>query len=46
MMNHMYDQCELTKHLFFFGTIDGSEVPYVAVGDHPTDIILLGGKCL
>ena len=40
-MNHMYDQSELTKHLFYFGTIDGPEVSYVAVGDHPSDILLL-----
>ena len=37
----MYDQSELTKHLFYFGTIDGPEVSYVAVGDHPSYIILL-----
>ena len=41
MMNHMYDQSELTKHLSCFGTIDCPEVSYVAVGDHPFDIILL-----
>ena len=41
MMNCMYDQSELTKHLFYFDTIDGPEVSYVAVGDHPSDIILL-----
>ena len=37
----MCDQSELTKHTFYFGTIDGPEVSYVAVGDHPSDIILL-----
>ena len=41
MMNHMYDQSELTKHLSYFGTIDGPEVSHVAVGGHPSDIILL-----
>ena len=40
-MNHIYDQSELTKHLFCFGTIDGPDVSYVGVGDHPSDIILL-----
>ena len=41
MMNHMYDQSELTKHLSYFGTMDGPEVFYVAMGDHPSGIILL-----
>ena len=40
-MNHMYDQRELINHLFYFGTRYGPEVSYVAVGDHPSDIILL-----
>ena len=31
----------LKKHLSYVGTIDGPEVSYVAVGDHPSDIILL-----
>ena len=46
MMNHMYDQSELTKHLSYFGTIDGPEVSYVAVRDHPSDIILLDEEIL
>ena len=37
----MHDQSELTKHLSHFGTKDGPEVSYVAVGNHPSDIILL-----
>ena len=45
-MNYMYDQSELTKHLFYFVTTVGPEVSYVAVGDHPSDIILLEEKNL
>ena len=40
-MNHRYDQSELTKYLSYVGTIDDPQVSYDAVGDHPSDIILL-----
>ena len=40
-MNIMYDLSELITDLFYFGTIDGPDVSYIAVGDHQTDVILL-----
>ena len=40
-MNIIYDLSELIADLFYFSTIDGPDVSYKAVGDHPTDVILL-----
>ena len=40
-MKIMYDLSELITDLFYLGTIDGPDVSYIAVGDHPTDVIQL-----